>query len=80
MSRERYKQSVLVSTGRAPLRLRANFMLGTLVSPLRGSRFSLCIFPPLPQWATLCRPSGTFLGKRIASMPKLLQAAGAQVR
>jgi hypothetical protein len=75
MSRERYRQSVLLSTGW----LRGNCVLATLVSPLRGSRLFLFIFPPLPRWATLFRPSGTS-GELNRFAPKLLQAAGTQVR
>src|SRR6266700_6853267 len=29
------------------------------VSPLRGSLFKSNFNPPLPRWATMCRPSGT---------------------
>jgi hypothetical protein len=54
MSRERYKQSVLVSTDVRP------GVLGTPVSPLRGLRLFFSFSPPLPQWATLFRPFGTF--------------------
>ena len=45
----------------------------THVSPLAGlAFFGLYGFPPLPQWATICRPSGTPGTMQLASFFQFL--------
>ena len=77
MSRERYKQSALVSTVCVrPCRVRTSL---SSLCHLNGVFRSLSsIFPPLQQRAMLCSFRWDFRG--MASSSKLLQAAGEQVR
>ena len=74
MSRERYKQSVLVSTDVRPGRVGHPCVTPT------GFAFILFHFPTASAVGYVVSSLRDFRRNRIASLPKLLQAAGGQVR